>query len=452
MPYIGEKASKGGHSDLVRNPDVAKFLDDCDYLHEPSEEDANRIADSFKEAPSSEELPLKVVASDASPFSDPISGIFPSTQVGYVKISLVLIDIGKFGELKDEKSRFVDPFKIAELHKNADSLAFTLPGSNVRYKKAKTVSDGFRRAVWDQLSDPRTRLTSDDKYTITSTLLALEDGEITVKKCPSCSSLHEFLFDHLNKTNFCPSCNQEVFITDSLRIHEQISEFGDNGAAITRFMNVTEHLVMASLIRMLADRQPENLSKMAFIIDGPLAIFGQPAKIHARLMKFYNDINFKLENMGINPPVIIGIQKTGQVMEHLLSIERFLKPNTFKIVSDEYRSRFISGVVDENSNFGHETYYGQDFLFKSPKNKVFAFAVPYPFEKKTDRKNFAQHKSDLSRYERVLTRSLNVIRHFELDLYANSVIPIALAHRHASISLTPGGKVLELMTKNMLNN
>jgi hypothetical protein len=40
-----------------------------------------------------------------------------------------------------------------------------------------------------------------------------------------------------------------------------------------------------------------------------------------------------------------------------------------------------------------------------------------------------------------------LIRHFELDLYDSAIVPVALAHRHASISIVPGGKVLDIITK-----
>ena len=46
---------------------------------------------------------------------------------------------------------------------------------------------------------------------------------------------------------------------------------------------------------------------------------------------------------------------------------------------------------------------------------------------------------------------MNVLTHFELELYENAIIPIALAHRHASISLVPGGKVLDILSKKGLN-
>jgi hypothetical protein len=37
-----------------------------------------------------------------------------------------------------------------------------------------------------------------------------------------------------------------------------------------------------------------------------------------------------------------------------------------------------------------------------------------------------------------------------MDLYDNALVPVALAHRHASISLVPGGKVLDLLVRSGL--
>lgn len=69
-------------------------------------------------------------------------------------------------------------------------------------------------------------------------------------------------------------------------------------------------------------------------------------------------------------------------MEHARSINRFLKPNTYRIVDDKYRERYISGGRILNDNFGHETYYGQDFIFKTQTGRIFSIAIPYPFDNK----------------------------------------------------------------------
>lgn len=452
MPYVRERASKGGHSDLVKNPDVAGFLQDCLYMKEPSDDEAASIAATYQPAPISESLPIKAVASDASPYSEPINGKFPSTQIGYVKVSLVLIDLKDYDGLSKPGSRFVDPFKVAAMHRNADAIAFTLPGSNIRYKGAKTVKAGFRHAIWDQLSDERTSFAKGTDFTVKGTLLDIDGGAVEMKKCPDCGFEPDdgFKFSQGMAIQTCPECKEEVYLTDSLRIHEQISDFGDNTAAMTRFMNATEHLIVATLIRMLANFQPQALSQMAFIVDGPLAIFGQPASISFRLLSLYDRISQQLKKQGFPPPIIIGLQKDGQVMEHARVLRRHLPNNCFRVVDDDYRERFIIGTSTLKDNFGHETYYGQDFIFKTEKGRIFTVGIPYPFSDKKNRKLFSKQKADVSFYGNQIARAFDVIRYFEFDLYENAVVPIALAHRHASISLVPGGKVLDLVTRHGL--
>ena len=106
------------------------------------------------------------------------------------------------------------------------------------------------------------------------------------------------------------------------------------------------------------------------------------------------------------------------------------------------------------SNFGNETCYGQDFLFKTERGRIFNFALPYPFLDKTaggGGAGFARVKADLTNYGGLIERACDLIRHFEMDLYDNAIVPAALAHRHASISLSPGGKVLNLLLRSGLD-
>lgn len=456
MPYSRERASKGGHSDIVKNPDVANFLNDCIYMKEPTDEEGISIAKSYSPAPTDNSLPMKAVASDASPYSEPISGKFPSTQIGYIKVSLVLIDLKDYNGLSAPGSRFVDPFKVAAMHRNADAISFTLPGSNICYKGAQTVEEGFRRAIWEQLSDDRTSFHKDGDFTVKGTLLDILNNNIIIEKCPNSDCGHKppggFLFTSQTLVHNCPECNKEVYLTDFLRIHEQISDFGNNSSAMTRFMNVVEHLIVATLIRMLLHYQPQTLSNMAFIVDGPLAIFGQPARISSRLQSFYYHISQTLAQHGLQPPIILGLQKDGQLMEHARALNQYLSINSFRVIDDIYRKKYIVGTSTATENFGQETYYGQDFIFKTEAGRIFTVGIPYPFPNKQNQTNFAKQKADITNYKNQIARAFDVIRHFEFDLYENAVVPIALAHRHASISLVPGGKVLDLVTRHGLSN
>ena len=450
MPYDGQQASKGGHSFLIKNPDVSKFLDACDYMKTPGPDEGKSIAATYLPAPTDGGLPKLVVATDGSPFSDPISDAFPSTQVGYVKTSFLCFDMTDFNGLVASGSKFVDPHSVAEFHNKAKAIAFTLPGSNVRYKNSSTVQDGFRLAIFEQLSDNRTKIYASGQ-TVLDTLFAICEDAIQFTNCPSCGdSSSSFSFKKGNEKAICKICNGHVYATDVMRIHEQISDYGDNGSAITRFMNAIEHLLMCTLIKTMFENNIEVLSSSAFVIDGPLALFGQPAKIHAPLLEFYNSVFKSCIAKGLPPPLIIGLQKDGQVMEHARSLSPFLAPDTYCVVSDEYRSKYINGISPRQTNFGHETYYGQDFIFKTASGYVFDVCLPYPIPNKTNRDEFAKLKCEPKIYEPWLARAFDLIRHLEFDLYENAVIPIALAHRHASISLKPGGTMLDILTKKHL--
>lgn len=356
----------------------------------------------------------------------------------------------KYAELIDPTTRFVDPFKTADLHRNAQPITYVLPGSNIRYLNEPSVRDGFRRVVFDQFSANRRE---SGRMVLTEILLSINHNNLSIEQCPSCNAaIKELVFTSQIPTHQCPSCKKMVYATDWLRLHEGISDFGDNTSAITRMMNAVEHLLLAAFILELRQNSPTALSRVAFVIDGPLALFGEPAKLHKRLMALIHEANTWLSRHGLEPALIIGLQKTGTVMDHARLLERFLPNGVLRIIDDEYRQRYITGRDTPSVNFGNETYYGQDFLFKTERGRIFNFALPYPFaDKGSVGSNFSTMKAEIHRYGSLVERACDLIRHFELDLYDNAIVPVALAHRHASISLVPGGKVLDLIARAGLN-
>ena len=63
--------------------------------------------------------------------------------------------------------------------------------------------------------------------------------------------------------------------------------------------------------------------------------------------------------------------------------------------------------------------------------------------------NFTQEKSNISKYINIGAYT-KLIVDFECDLYENAVVPIALAHKYTAISLEPGSKVLDLLSRNTI--
>ena len=447
MPYDKQNADKTGHADFVNNPDVQAFLGECSYMRTPSDEEAQQVVSVFVDAPppNPSKLPRYVVASDGSKRDDPFEKQLPSTQIGYVKVSHVLIDLHQYSQLSTP--RFIDPFAVAEVHRSANPVAFTLPGSNILYKGCRTVRESFRLAVFDQLKINRR---ADSRgASVLDTLFRLNSDQLVLSKCGACGSVHEpkLVLTPVSPVAMCQTCGAANYATDWLRIHDDVSDNASNTNPITRFMNVVEQLLLINLIDQVMQSSPRALSQMAFVMDGPLAVFGGPARLHARIMAYLDDVNRRLLQIGEAPLLLIGLQKEGQVMEHARLIDRYLGAGRLKLVDDQYRDRHIQGRDAANENFGHETYYGQDFLFKTERGSIFNFAIPYPFAAKHDKAQFARMKTDMGRYGDMIARACDLIRYFEMDLYSSAIVPVALAHRHASISIHPGGKVLDILAK-----
>lgn len=447
MPYDNEKASKISHLDFVRNPDIANFLKNCDFIEPPNDEECKKIADTFIDVPMKDMRAKMVVAADGSNHIWNYNEKMPNSTIGYIKISFVLINMDKYSDVRPDGTCFVDPFKLAEIMENSTSLTFALPGANMFYKDEKSVSDSFRKAVFENLSGQNTNFVDGDTKTAIDTLRMLMPGSV-IEKCPCCSNILNYLIND-NKSR-CPVCGETLYISDILRMHENFSETEMSVSGFSEFMSVCEQLIMAELVNCIFNHSPETLSRMAFIIDGPLAVFRHPAKLHSGLMAFYNGIRKAMLNMDLDPPAIIGVQKTGYVTDHLKTIEKHLRPGSLRIIDDEYRAIHIKKSKLNDANFGNETYFGQDFLFKTEKNTVFCFSVPYPFDRKDSGFKYKKTESyDL--YEPMLSEALSIIRTFDSDLYENSLTPVIMAHSRASISMKPGGMILDFITKNSLS-
>jgi hypothetical protein len=216
MPYENEVASKASHSDIVENPDVREFLAESDYVREPTAEEVERFRKCFQPVPQTWEtgLPSHIFAIDGSPYESQIDDRLPNTRVGYIKVSTICISLDEFGALRVEDGRFVDPFRVAKLRRNKDSLLFVVPGSNMKWKGYESVRDSFRARVDHELLKKETRFNKEDhKTSLRSTLFHLaaarpdkmgtgDPNRIRLHQCPSCKHPDLELQD-IMETQYC---------------------------------------------------------------------------------------------------------------------------------------------------------------------------------------------------------------------------------------------------------
>ena len=190
-----DMADKTTHIDIIQNPDIKRFLDECNYMVPPTGNKLAEIVSNFISAPLwDKKLPTKIIAIDGSSYEATVNPQIPFTRFGFVKIGHLLINRDSFKGLNSEK--FVDPFDVARLSEDNSSLLFSFPSSNMSYKGQKNVRDSFRLAMDEALykqrftdSDPRTSLRTTLFHIAanrTGKLHSEIPNRLFLHKCPSC--------------------------------------------------------------------------------------------------------------------------------------------------------------------------------------------------------------------------------------------------------------------------
>lgn len=466
MPYPGQVAGKTGHADIVRNPDVQSFLQRCCDVPRPTPDDIKKLLSEASDAVcfGEQQLPGIVLALDGSSYEASPDGGFPSRRIGYVKISSVALDMERYKGLRVPGARTVDPLVVNALLKDTEAFSMALPGAYVIPAGRQSSKEGFRYELQNYLMSDRTRLAKHTLYDTLQTVWHAMDriepdgkgGHFLKVGCTEDLCDGKAAVDVKTNTGKCNSCGADILFVDSLRLHEPFMETGDNQAVLNRLMNGIEHLLMLHYVLYLREVNPKLLSRLCIISDGPLALFGEMAPLHRGIMKILGVIREQQHAAGLDEPLIIGFSKTGRIVEHFASIDNLIAeaqaPHSFVFpVSDEYRYTYLEPAKDKTVNHGKETYYGQDFYIRMPSGRGFVMGLPYPFSDRS-RSDFQTAKTDLSNYKATIGRALRVIKEFESDLYGSSLVPITLAHQHASISLKPGGRVLDILSRQSLKN
>jgi hypothetical protein len=461
MPFNGENASKTAHNDIRNNPDIIKFLEECPDIPRPEAENIEELlpkdedSDFFQRCQNAK-IPKYILSLDGSNYEAIIDKRYPSRKIGYIKISVVVLEMEHYNDISSTaKTRYVNPMEVAKLQKDTTCLSFALPGSYVQKPGDVSPYETFRKTLLESFQSNQYKL---DNKTLLDTLFELSlkinkaviDNNsrfFKIDKCPTraCHTVDTYMVPFNDGYAICPHCNNKIFATDVLRVHEPFSNSGDNTGAYSRTRNILEHIVLFHYLKYIWETDLQFLSEIGVILDGPLAIFGEGAKYHGALMQMYDDMKNDCKKYGYKTPIIIGLTKTGRVVEHFMSIKNMLPEKVIFPINDNYRYSFINEQDDsEDKHFGIETYYGQDFLVKTAINRQFVICISYPFSSKTG--GFHEQKTQMNLYTN-LESIVKLVMTFETDMYENGLMPIILAHKHASISLKPGGKMLDILSR-----
>ncbi|MDT0634113.1 hypothetical protein [Spectribacter hydrogenoxidans] len=485
MPFQGEPPGRLSQGAIASNPEFQAFLKSCEPIEGPDPEATSSLLAQFKSYEPDSFIPDHLLAVDGGEYVSSVSEHFPSREILHIRIGSVLLDLAGIRQIQALSETTVDPFEVQKIQQDTSALTLWFPGANIVRGDARSPQQGFRACLREAMVSEETRLNGrlllDTIYEALAARALAEGGlsnydpsteEMLVTHCPSPDCAEERLDQPVRlardtESAPCPRCQERVYATDALRLHEAFSDHQGNQGLVSRTRNLCEHLLLLHYLLYLQDQNPNALSEFGFVMDGPLAIFGEGARFHRSLMRVISNIYERAETAQVPPPVIFGVQKSGAVLEFAQSLDRVPRetssgesgpevaaeqragaiPNgTVLSVTDDIRFTYITPKSEANRSIhGYDTYYGQDLIVKTHAGRLFVVNVAYPFGSKgTDA--FKHRRFDLEAYPG-LGRSLGVLEAVESGLYGNSTVPQMLAHRFSSISRVPGGKILDILAQ-----
>ncbi len=397
-------------------------------------------------------LPQFVVAIDGSLAEVDVRNGYPGAKVGYLSVASVLIDIAAIDKL--DQQRPANPVEFRKTEQTA-SIDAALPGSNVITRTHTSARIAFREEVYDVFHN--VVVDSQDQTPLLETyesLLALKPQSRS-QECPYAGDYgcveHYTIQPGLSSCP-CPE-RRSVWSTDALRFHEGFRDTSTNGEAFGEVMQVWERVLLVHLLRAFERRGLlEQAHRLAFFLDGPLALFGHPAWLSAAISTELQRINSKVRSQTGQDLQIVGIEKSGAFVTHFdeldvseASGETRFKPRDFLLLTDTYiKERII--FSDSPKRYGRDTYFGRKFFYKTASSARIVGSIPFL--------NAEQDtlESDDSALYPCLPTTLALLDKLASSRYPNALTPISSAHAQAAIPLYLGAKVLEQLAKALMRS
>jgi hypothetical protein len=399
-----------------------------------------------------------VVAVDGSGHEDEEAfDYYPSTRVLYMQIAGVFIDLEL---MLDQPGRFVDPARIADATESSVVSGF-LPGSFLEHEEYKDPTEAFRAEFFDLFSTTQIQQRSlleivldIQRHGRQDDRAAAMSGNLWLSKCPNeeCDFAHSRncpgILVPLREPAPCPSCGKLLWSTDSLRLYEAFHPDSTNGEVLGRCHQLIEHLVLYGVALSFEQVSPKLLAQTAFLFDGDLAVFGEAARLHRGLLGAWQALGKRCKDRSQQPPVLLGVAKSGYPVEHLHGIRRFLPNRHFMRLDDYYMSERLR--VESLS----DTYFGRKFYYHAADGQLLTLTVP-PAEGSAYARPGSQHApnsdmvSDLSSLDRfpTLGRTFDVLDRLGSRLFDDALIPASLAHNWAAYPLANAERVLRVLTE-----
>ena len=441
MPFENEFASYEPLRRILDNEKVQRLQDRLKVraIEHDDETVSEEITEKIQVEPS-EYQPDMVLAIDGSYQAVKIENGFPGAEIGYVTVASVLILLEKIRELEMEE--FIDPKQFRETEKAA-TIDAVFPGCNVIVDDEDSAKSSMRRVLFEELKN---HIVFSEGETLLDTYEALLkiklEQKSTPPRCPHDNCEAEFTYDYGEYQ--CPACGGKLYSSDAMRLHELMNPVGSNGEMYGQIMQTLEKLWLIHILRAFEKKGwLMTLRRVAFMMDGPLAVFSTSSWLTKAIIIELRRLNELAKKSTKQDLIILGIEKTGTFVNHFEDLDTTKDGGTDKfpkqaalLLHDEYIKKNI--IFSESPKpYGKDTYFGRKFFYKTSLGYKIVPSVTF----------FNEYQQNLAtanpnQFTR-LADVMNLLDQVVSSRYRNAVTPLVSAHAEASIPLNLGRRIFE---------
>lgn len=426
--YPVEAASKIGHLKIVGSPAIRNLIENFETIAPTGPSLIARSVDTVDLTLPSDLL--YVVTVDGGEAIVP-NQLRREKTVAFIQAAACLLKVSDLEQMRADP--MMDPRDVGKLLNdktwvNVAVLPLSgvkVPGQTVRATIRETVHHTLATAgLYDTLSFLVSR-DWDPSY--------LMPGASSPRfNCWSCDG--EIVLPRATISFNCPHCAGPHKLSDYLGIGQESPDDWSRQEAASALRDTMETLTLFHFVRIYLG-QPELLSRILFIKDGPLLLRAALSRLVEpirALVKHVKDAGTSLH--------MIGIEKNGDLANHLDEFQSQLpNPGDTFIPTVQYLVEEVSGQVFP-LNYRNRVSYGAKVLARLGPQHLLVLNIP------TGDFLVNPAQADLIGFSNTVRCLCELISY----RYPNALLPLVLANSAASISLKPSGPILKQFLDNLL--
>jgi hypothetical protein len=396
--------------------------------------------------------PDLVLAIDGSFMPVKVLNGFPGAEVGYITVASVLLNLNKIKNAANND--IINPKEFRETEK-ASTIDYVLPGCNVILDNCDSAKASMRKALFEQIVGTKIFEQGETLLETYEHLLKMKLESVPDVHRPK-SPFDDIDADDLLEYGYgeykSSTTGKPLYSTDALRLHELFLPSNSCGEMFGQVMSTLEKLLFIHILRSFEKRNwLPTLRRVAFVMDGPLAVFSTSSWLVKVIEKELIRINSLQKKINKTDLFIIGIEKSGTFVNHFneidisLSGESNMFPDkTALLLDDTYIKKNI--IFSESKKpYGQDTYFGRKFFYKTKTGQRIVANVAFYNDKQ---KNL--NTALPSQFVR-LGDTMELLDNLVSSRYPNSLVPLISAHSEAAIPLNLGTRIFEKIADEIRN-